>query len=122
MLAARDMDYKEKNTTKKTINMKTKIPRFKSKSDEEAFWETHSVADYAGDLRKIDDLFVLAPALSEKIRERAKKKSISIRLAQWEIESAKRIAKARKMPYQRLLREWIDRGIKGNLESERGNL
>lgn len=96
--------------------MKSKLPRFKSKSDEAAFWETHSVAEYLEDLRKIDDLFALSPILSEQIKERAKKKSISIRLARWEIESAKKIAKTRKIPYQRLLREWIDRGIKGCLD------
>ena len=93
--------------------MKTKkLPVFKSSEEEAKFWDTHSVADYIGDLEPADEVFMLSPALVSKIRERAKKRLISIRLATWEIEKSKIIAKKRKMPYQVLIREWIDEGLR----------
>ena len=93
--------------------MKTKkLPVFKSATDEAEFWDTHSVADYLPDLEPADEVFVLSPALAHRIRERAKKRLISIRLAEWEIQKSKEVAKKRNIPYQVLLREWIDDGIR----------
>jgi hypothetical protein len=91
---------------------KKKLPVFKSAAEEAAFWDTHSVADYLSALEPADELFVLSPVLANKVRERAKKRLISIRLATWEIAQSKAVAKKRKMPYQALLREWIDEGLR----------
>ncbi len=90
------------------------MPAFKSAEEEAKFWETHSAVDYLSELKELDGLFVLSPALSQSIKDRAKKKAISLRLSNWEIELAKKIAKNKNIPYQRLLREWIDAGIRSN--------
>jgi predicted DNA binding CopG/RHH family protein len=89
-----------------------KLPIFKTSDEEAKFWDTHSVADYMDDLEPADEVFMLSPGLASKIRDRAKKRMISIRLAKWEIEKSKVIAKKRKMPYQALIREWIDEGLR----------
>ena len=97
--------------------MKRKIPHFKNLEDEARFWSTHSITNYLDNLEEVSDLFLLSPALIDKIKERATKKSVSIRLANWEIEKAKEIAKIKKAPYQKLMREWIDRGIRQEAKS-----
>ena len=91
---------------------KKRLPKFKSESEEAEFWAHHSLTDYLHEVKKTDDIFVLSPALSHKIKERSKRRMISIRLAHWEIEKSKEIAKKRGMPYQTLLREWIDIGLR----------
>ncbi len=98
---------------------KKKLPDFKTAEDEANFWDTHSAADYWHELEPVDELFVLSPALAHKIRERAKKRLISIRLAQWEIDKSKQIAKIRKIPYQTLLRQWIDEGLRAAFSKRR---
>lgn len=90
---------------------KNKLSHFKSAEEEAKFWETHSVADYIDKLEEVDDPFILSPYLMRRIKERAKKKLVSIRLAVWEIEESKKIAKQKKIPYQKLLRHWIDEGL-----------
>jgi len=91
---------------------KKKLPIFKSEEEEARFWGTHNLEDYLHEFEPADEMFLLSPSLAHKIRERAKKRLISIRLAHWEIEKSKQIAKQRKVPYQTLLREWIDAGLK----------
>ncbi len=54
----------------------------------------------------------LAPALERRIRERMKKRLLAIRLENWQIARAKEIARKKGVPYQRLMREWISRGIR----------
>lgn len=91
---------------------KKKLPRFKSAEEEAEFWETHSVTDYIDQLEPADEIFTLSPILAQRIQERAKKRLVSIRLAEWEIEQSKQIAKRMKIPYQTLMREWIDQGLR----------
>ena len=84
---------------------KKKLPVFKSEDEEAKFWGTHSLADYIHEFEPVDELFrSCLPTLAHKIRERAKRRLVSIRLAHWEIEKSKEIAKRRKMPYQTSLR------------------
>lgn len=89
-----------------------RLPKFKSAEQEARFWETHSLADYVGQMENVTDLFTFAPQLIAKINERARKRLLAIRLANWEIEKTKEIAKKRGMPYQTLMREWIDEGLR----------
>ena len=98
---------------------KKRLPHFKTAEEEAEFWDTHSLTDYWHEFERVDELFVLSPALAHKIRERAKKRLISIRLAQWEIEKSKQIAKIRKIPYQVLLRQWIDEGLRAAFSKHR---
>lgn len=95
--------------------MTKKQPKMKTSKQERDFWDSHSVVDYIEDLEEVDNLFALSPELTDKIKERTKKKAISIRLANWEIELTKKIAKTRNMPYQQLIRQWIDIGIKKSM-------
>ena len=91
---------------------KNKLPVFRNDKEAAKFWDTHSLADYVHQMKDVTDLFTFAPELVEKIQQRAKKKMVAIRLANWEIEKAKEIAKNKKIPYQTLLREIIDIGLK----------
>ena len=72
-----------------------RLPKFKSAEQEARFWETHSLADYVGQMENVTDLFTFAPQLIAKINERARKRLLAIRLAIWEIEKTKEIAKKR---------------------------
>ena len=89
-----------------------KLPKFRSREAEARFWDSHSLADYIGQMKDVTELFTFAPELVHKIQERSKKKMISLRLAGWEIERSKQIAKAKHIPYQALLRVWIDEGLR----------
>lgn len=88
------------------------LPRFKSAAQEARFWETHDIADYWAQLRRVDETFVPAPALARRIRERPRKRLLSLRLETRQIETAKKIARRKRVPYQTLLREWIARAIR----------
>ena len=99
--------------------MKKKLPHFKTREEEIEFWDTHSITDYLHELEPADELFVLSPALARKIRERAKKRMISLRLAEWQIEKSKQIAKREKIPYQVLLRQWIEEGLRASFAKHR---
>jgi len=89
-----------------------KLRNFNTSEEAAAFWDKHSLKDYIHEFESADEVFVLSPALAQRIRERARKRLISIRLAEWEIEKSKQIAKQRKMPYHALIRQWIDDGIR----------
>ena len=91
---------------------KKKLPDFKTSEEAAEFWDKHSLTDYIHELEEVDEVFVLSPALAKRIRERAKKRLVSIRLAEWEIEKSKQVAKQRKMAYHALIRQWIDEGIR----------
>jgi predicted DNA binding CopG/RHH family protein len=91
---------------------KKKLPHFESEQQVADFWGSHSLTDYLHEFEKVDDVFVLSPALAHRIKERAKKRLISIRLAEWQVQQSKKIAQQRKMPYQKLIREWIEAGLR----------
>ena len=59
--------------------MKKQLPHFKTSEEAARFWDSHSVTDYLHEFKDVDDVFVLSPALAHKIRERAKKRLVSIR-------------------------------------------
>lgn len=94
---------------------KKKLPHFKTDDAFGRFVETHDMAPYLDSMEKIDDAFTLAPALTERIRERAKKRLIALRLPEWQISGARRVAKRRKVPYQALMRHWIGEGLSREL-------
>jgi predicted DNA binding CopG/RHH family protein len=91
---------------------KTKrIPELKTEEDVHRFWSTHSLTDYLDDTEAVDVVIELSPALAKKIQERSRKRLLTIRLEEWRIARAKEIARAKGVPYQQLLREWISRGL-----------
>jgi predicted DNA binding CopG/RHH family protein len=94
------------------MKKKTKrIPELKTEAEIDRFWSTHSLTDYLGDTQDVDEVLVLAPELARRIRERSRKRLLTIRLEEWRITRAKAIARAKGVPYQRLLRDWIARGM-----------
>jgi predicted DNA binding CopG/RHH family protein len=88
-----------------------KLPKFKSREEFAHFWDTHSLADYLNDTEKVDQIFVLAPQLAKTIKERSKKRMVALRLPEWHITRAKNLAKKLHVPYQSIVRRWVETGI-----------
>lgn len=88
-----------------------RIPDLKTEAEIDRFWSKHSLTDYLGDTQEVDEVLVLAPELARRIRERSRKRLLTIRLEEWRITRAKAIARAKGIPYQRLLRDWISLGM-----------
>ena len=100
--------------------MKTKkLALFKTDEDFGRFAETHDLAPFFDSLEKIDNAFMLTPKLAESIRLRAKKRLIALRLPEWQISGARRVAKMKKVPYQALMRHWIGEGLGRELRRAR---
>jgi len=93
---------------------KKHLPKFRNTEKFARFCETHDMTDYMDQMEDVTDLFTFAPELIKRIKERARKKMVTIRLANWEIVKAKEIAKRKKMPYQTFLRDVIDVGLREN--------
>jgi predicted DNA binding CopG/RHH family protein len=88
-----------------------KLPRFKSREEFAKFWDTHSLIDYLDQTEEIDQIFVLAPELAKTIKERTKKKMVALRLPEWHISKAKSLSKKLHVPYQSIVRRWVEAGI-----------
>lgn len=74
------------------------IPTFADEAEERAFWETHDSADYL-DWSKARS--VVLPNLKPST------KTISLRLPQHLLDSIKVAANARDVPYQSLIKVWL---------------
>jgi len=74
------------------------IPKFKSEAEERAFWESHDSSDYV-DWSKAER--VALPNLKPST------KTISLRLPQHLLDSIKAAANARDVPYQSLIKVWL---------------
>jgi len=74
------------------------LPSFKSEEEERAFWETHDSTDYL-DWTKAQQ--VILPNLKPST------KTISLRLPQHLLDSIKAAANARDVPYQSLIKVWL---------------
>jgi len=75
-----------------------KIPSFKSEEEERAFWETHDSTEY---LDWTQAQQVIMPNLKPST------KTISLRLPQHLLDSIKAAANARDVPYQSLIKVWL---------------
>ena len=75
-----------------------KIPSFKSEEEERAFWETHDSTDY---LDWTQGQQVIMPNLKPST------KTISLRLPQHLLDSINAAANARDVPYQSLIKVWL---------------
>jgi predicted DNA binding CopG/RHH family protein len=93
------------------------IPKFASEREEAEFWSTHDTTDYWQDAEEAPSgEFELEPALREQILQRAREKQlISLRLERRQIVQAKQIALRKAVPYQVLIRMWIEEGIQNEL-------
>ncbi len=77
---------------------KLKVPRFSSEAEERAFWEKHDSSDYVDWSRAQR---VVLPNLKPTT------KTISLRLPQHLLDSIKAAANARDVPYQSLIKVWL---------------
>jgi predicted DNA binding CopG/RHH family protein len=88
-----------------------KIPKFKSEQEEREFWDTHDFTDYLDDTEPVKS-FTLTDELKKKIEEKKKKRHLTIRINQKEIDQAKLFAEEKGIGYQTLMRMWIIEGIR----------
>ena len=93
--------------------MKKKLPHFKTAEEEAKFWDTHSLKDYfhAYEPADVDELFLSNGEWHKRIQERSEKKLISLRLAKWEIERSKEIAKKKKVSLAWVVRDAAERYV-----------
>ena len=80
------------------------IPQFTSETEEQQFWETHDSTDYL-DWNKAQSVVLtnLKPTT----------KTISLRLPQHLLDSIKAAANARDVPYQSLIKIWLQEKAQG---------
>lgn len=81
-----------------------KIPRFASEAQERAFWESQDSTDY---LDWSQAQRVVLPKLKPTT------KTISLRLPQHLLDSIKAAANARDVPYQSLIKVWLQEKLHG---------
>ena len=89
--------------TKQTV--KQAIPKFKTDAQERAYWEAHDSTDHV-DWTKAKK--VTLPNL------RPSTKTISLRLPQHLLDSIKVAANARDVPYQSLIKVWLQEKLHSN--------
>lgn len=99
--------------------MKKKLPKFKSEKEEARFWETHSPVDYPEDFTNVEKIFEFAPALLKKVakRKEERKRHLTLRMGQHQIDLAKIIAKYKGLGYQTLMRMWVIEGIHRDIQT-----
>ncbi|MBI4755351.1 MAG: BrnA antitoxin family protein [Betaproteobacteria bacterium] len=74
------------------------IPQFANETEERAFWESHDSADYL-------DWSQAQRAVLPNLKPTTK--TISLRLPQHLLDSIKAAANARDVPYQSLIKVWL---------------
>jgi predicted DNA binding CopG/RHH family protein len=89
--------------TKQTV--KQAIPKIKTEAQERAYWEAHDSTDHV-DWTKAKK--VTLPNL------RPSTKTISLRLPQHLLDSIKVAANARDVPYQSLIKVWLQEKLHSN--------
>ncbi len=91
-------------TTKSGGNKLLSIPKFASEKEEREFWMTHDSVDYV-DWTKSER--VVFPNLKPSTQ------TISIRLPKHLLEAIKTAANKRDVPYQSLIKVWLQEKISG---------
>jgi predicted DNA binding CopG/RHH family protein len=81
------------------------VPKFANEAEERAFWETHDSSEYL-DWSKARK--VVLPNLKPTT------KTISLRLPQHLLDSLKAAANARDVPYQSLIKVWLQEKLRGH--------
>lgn len=81
-----------------------KIPQFKNENEEAAFWATHDFTDYY-DVSKA----IVNPAFPNL---KLSTKTMTIRVPQTLLDDLKRIANKKDVPYQSLVKVYLDDKIK----------
>lgn len=85
--------------------IKTKIPEFKSVREEALFWDSHSIADFMDETRKVEVTYApkkeakksitirMAPSVKREVEKRADHYDISpsTLIRMWVVESLKKV-------------------------------
>lgn len=86
-----------------------KLPKFKNEDEEDKFWSTHDLTDYF-DMSKA----VINPALPNL---KFSTKTITVRVTESMLNSLKMIANKKDVPYQSLVKIFLDEKIKEEIKS-----
>ena len=78
----------------------TKIPKFKSDREERAFWATHSIEKFAGELEELD--VEIRPTRTEQI---------ALRLSKEDFETLRALAKKRGVGHTTLARSVLEQWL-----------
>ena len=91
-----------------------KLPKFKSEEKETRFWDTHSPLDYPSEFTEVKEPFEFTPGLLRKAAQRReeRKRQLTLRIGQRQIDLAKVIVKYKGLGYQTLIRIWVIEGIR----------
>jgi len=81
------------------------IPEFASEDEERKFWEQNDSSDYI-------DWSQAQPVVMPKLKPTTK--TISLRLPQHLLDSIKAAANARDVPYQSLIKVWLQEKLHGH--------
>lgn len=81
------------------------VPTFKNEADERVFWETHDSADYV-------DWTKAQPVVLANLKPSTK--TISLRLPQHLLDAIKSAANARDVPYQSLIKVWLQEKLRSH--------
>jgi len=81
------------------------IPKFANEDEERQFWEQHNTSDYL-------DWSQAQQVVMPKLKPTTK--TISLRLPQHLLDSIKMAANARDVPYQSLIKVWLQEKLHGH--------
>ena len=89
------------------------IPKFRSEKDEARFWSKHSPLDYPDEFNEVKKPFKFSAALLKKVAKKReeRKRSLTIRIGQRQIDLTKVIARLKGLGYQTQMRMWVIEGI-----------
>ena len=80
------------------------IPQFETEADEQAFWDTHDSTDYLDWNQAQSVVFANLKPTTQ---------TISLRLPKHLLDSIKSAANARDVPYQSLIKVWLQEKAQG---------
>ena len=97
--------------------MREKLPKFKSEEEESRFWATHSPLDYPGEFTDVEEPFEISPSLLKKVakRQEERKKLLTLRIGQHQIDLARVVARGRGIGYQTQMRMWVIEGMRKDI-------
>ena len=93
----------------KTRAKQSKIPEFKSIREEAEFWDAHDTTEFLDEFEEVDDVVFVRPETQV----------VSLRLERDLVNRLKAYAQEVGVPYTTLLRMWIIKAFKREIESER---
>ncbi|MGQ9734808.1 MAG: CopG family antitoxin [Candidatus Bipolaricaulia bacterium] len=87
----------------------SKIPEFESIQEEAGFWDTHDTTEFLEEFEEADEVIFIRP----------EKQVVSLRLERDFVDRLKAYAQEVGVPYTTLIRMWIIKSFKREVESER---